>query len=433
MKNIISLIIISAFSLTSLKAQEAPAPPQKEAIALVGATAHLGNGEVIENAAIGFADGKITYVGSADKLSSDFKTIDVQGKDVYPGLIAANTAIGLAEIGAVRATRDYYEVGSINPNVRSQIAFNTDSRVIPTIRSNGVLLVESAPQGGRVPGTSSLMHLDGWNYEDATYKVDIGIHLNWPSMSWRKGWWAEPGGIEMNKEYLKQIDEIEALFAEAKGYQQAPSKSNLKLEAMKGLFDNSQKLFVHVGGAKETIDAIKFAQKYGLKMVVVGGRDAWMITDLLKENDIAVILNRVHNLPAHSDDDTDQAFKTPLLLKEAGIKYCITVGSGWDGFWDQRNLPFHAGTAVTYGLTKEEALMAITSNAADILGVGDQTGTLEVGKDANIIVSKGDLLDMRTNHIDYAFIQGRQVDLDNKQKALYRKFMNKYGLEIKQH
>ena len=158
-----------------------------------------------------------------------------------------------------------------------------------------------------------------------------------------------------------------------------------------------------------------------------------MATDILKENNVAIVINKTHALPSRSHEDVDLPYKLPKILQDAGILYCITVGSGWDGFWDQRNISFEAGTAAAYGLTKEEALMSITSNAAKILGIDETVGTLEKGKDATLIVSKGDVLDMRTNHMEQAFIRGRSVDLDNKQKKLYRKFMNKYDKEIKQH
>lgn len=413
-----------------------PGKQQSNITALTGGVAHIGNGEVIANSIIVFQDGKITNIGDASVVKVDgenAEVIDVQGKHIYPGFIAANTAMGLAEIGAVRATRDYEEVGLLNPNVRAIIAYNTDSRVIPTVRSNGVLLAQIVPQGNAIAGQSSVVSLDAWNWEDAAYKMDEGIHVDWPHMFTSKGWWAEPGGIEVNKKYKKHLSQIADLLLEAKAYCQndAPESTNLKLSAMCGLFDGSKKMYIHVNFIKEIIDAVNLCKKHGIKMVVVGGRDAWMATDILKENDVAVVLNRVHRLPGRADEDTDIAFRTPKLLQDAGIDFCITVGSGWDGFWDQRNLPFHAGTAVAYGLTKEEALMAITANPAKILGIDKTVGTLEKGKDATLLVSSGDVLDMRSSRIEHAFLQGRKVDLDNKQKALYRKFMAKYGLEAK--
>ncbi|MEZ4884778.1 MAG: amidohydrolase family protein [Chitinophagales bacterium] len=426
------------FTATCLVAQDnsvpTPAKAQSQTIVLTGGTAHVGDENVINNSIIIFENGKITMVADMTMVKIDLtdKTvIDISGKHVYPGFVAASTAMGLMEIAAVRATNDDEEIGTLNPNVRSIISYNTDSRVIPTVRSNGVLIAQVRPKGGRISGTSSIVQLDAWNWEDAAYKLDDGIHLSWPHLYTFKGWWAEPGGIEKNEKYGEQITDIEDLFDQAKAYCQSEDhdEKNLKLTAMCGLFDGSKKLFVHVNMIKEIIEAVNFSKKYGVKMVIVGGEDAWMATDVLKNNNIPVVLKRTQSLPNRADEDIDLPFKLPKLLQDAGVLYCITIGDGSDAFWDQRNLPFHAGQAVANGLTQEQALAAITSNPAKILNIADKTGTLETGKDANIIVSSGDVLDMRTSNIEHAFIQGRAIDLDNKQKALYRKYMEKYGLE----
>lgn len=402
-----------------------PGPTQSQAIALVGGTVHIGNGEVLENATVRFDNGKLTAVDQNQyKFDELVKVIDVSGKHIYPGMIAPNTELGLNEINAVRATRDYDEVGAMIPNVRSIVAYNTDSRVIPTIRSNGILLAEISPRGGVISGSSTIAQLDAWNWEDAAYHMDGAIHMNWPSLYSWKGWWAEPGGIEKNEKYAERVDEIMNFFAEAAAYHAKikPEVTNLKFEAMKGLFDKQKKLLVHANGAREMMAAIELKKQYGLDMVFVGGRDSWMVTDQLKEHNIAVILRPTHSLPSRPEDDIDLPFKTPYLLQQAGINYCLSL----PGAWEQRNLPFVAGNAVAYGLTQEEALAAITSNTAKIFGIDDKTGTLEIGKDANIIVSTGDVLDMRTSNIEYAFIQGREINLDNKQKQLYQKFSDKY-------
>ncbi len=429
-----SLLFATIFVVAQTNSVPTPAKKQTQTTILKGGTAHIGNGEVIENSTIVFEDGKITTVTDAAMLKIDptgKNIIDITGKHVYPGFVAASTAMGLMEITAVRATRDDYEIGSLNPSVRSIISFNTDSRVIPTVRSNGVLIAQIRPKGGRVPGTSSVVQLDAWNWEDAAYKMDDGVHLVWPRMYSFRGWWEEPGRVEKNEKYAEEVTEVKDLFNEAKAYCESGnhSEKNLKLSAMCGLFDGSQQLFIHVNMIKEIIEAVNFSKKYGVKMVIVGGDDAWMATDILKNNNIPVIVKRTQTLPSRSDEDIDLPFKLPKLLQDAGVLYCITIGDDSDAFWDQRNLPFHAGQAVPNGLTKEQAIAAITSSPAKILNIADQTGTLEEGKDANIIVSTGDVLDMRSSNIEHAFIQGRAIDLDNKQKALYRKFMDKYDLE----
>jgi hypothetical protein len=424
------LYILFILATTHLLAQPPiPAKPQAKAIALVGGMAHLGNGQVIGNAVILFENGKITEVreaASANFDQSKADIIDISGKHVYPGLIAPNSIIGLEEIQAVRSTRDYVETGGINPNVRSLIAYNTDSELIPTTRSNGVLLAQVVPQGGIIAGTSSIMQLDAWNWEDAAYRKDDGIHVNWPVM-FTQGNFFEPSPIKKNENRGKILDELSRTFKDAQGYAQIknPSPVNLKLESMRGLYDGSKTLFIHVDYSKSIIEAVQFAKNNGVKkMVIVGGDDAWMVTDFLKENNVAVLLNALHRLPTRIEEDVDMPFKQPSILKNAGI----LVGLTYEGQpMQSRNLPFMAGQAAGHGLTKEEALMMVTANTAKILGIDAKTGTIEVGKEANLVVSSGDLLDMRTNNVEYAFIQGRQIVLDDKHKRLYKRFSAKYA------
>jgi len=428
MKNIISVFTFSIFFAITATSQQTPAPAQSQPIMITGATAHLGNGEVIENSIIGFENGKITVVGKADASmdnSKNWKKIDATGKHIYPGLIAANSQIGLIEIGAVRATRDADEVGSVNPNLRSIIAYNTDSKVTPTVRSNGVLIAQVVPTGGSFSGTSSVVELDGWNWEDAAYKLDDGVHLNWPSMmtwtGWREG---NPRRIK-NKKYQEQLSEIKQFLAEAQAYCQQSSveETNLKLTAMCGLFDQSSKLFIHVDDAEGITTVIPFKKEYGIEIVIVGGRDSYRAADLLATHNIPVILYHTQSLPYHHDDDVDQPFKTPKMLHDAGVLFAI----GGEGYWQQRNLPFQAGQAVGFGLPKEAAIQAMTESTATILGIDKTVGTLEEGKDATLIISTGDVMDMRTSNIEKAFIRGKDISMDNKQKALYRKFKEKYN------
>jgi len=428
-KLIIHSIIVILF-MGKLIAQQTPAPGQKKPVILIGGTAHLGNGGIIKNAIIGFEKGKIYIIGDASSIqinNKEAEVINIQGKQVYPGLIAPNTHIGLAEIDQVSATKDFDELGLFNPNIRSIIAYNTDSRVTPTIRSNGVLLAQVAPKGGRISGTSSIVELDGWNWEDAAYKMDEGIYMNWPNLFTRGGWWGEPEPTRQNKKWENQVQAINDFFNVARAYSEKliHKNKNIKFEAMRGLFNKSKTLYIRANHARIIISAVNFIKKYNLRGVIVGARDSWKVIDILKENDIPVIYSSVHSLPASDDADIDQPFKTPYLLEQAGVTYCISM----DGSWGQRNLMFTTGTAISYGLDREKALAAVTGNTAKILGIADRVGTLEKGKDATLIISTGDLFDMRTSNIELAFIRGKKIDLDNKQKALYRKFSQKYNLE----
>ncbi len=390
--------------------------------------AHLGTGDVIENSIITIIDGKIAVVADARTVRMDLSGYDqiaLEGKHIYPGLILPNTIMGLVEVSAVRATVDYNELAGINPNVRSIIAYNAESELIPTTRSNGILLAQVTPQGGTISGTSSIVQFDAWNWEDAAYKTDDGIHLNWPNMFSRSGWWAEPGETKKNENYEERIKAMDLFFSEAKAYaaMENPAVANLKLEAMRGLFDGGKGLFIHANYGKEIIASIKFAKEHGVnKVVIVGGEDALMALDFLKENQVSVILSDLHRLPNRPEEDVDLPYKLASILHKEGV----LVALGYEGVSNARNLPFFAGTAARAGLTKEEALMTVTSNTAKILGIDDRTGTLEQGKDANIIVSTGDVLDMRTNNIEIAFIQGNLLSLDDKHKALYQKYKDKY-------
>lgn len=410
--------------------QQTPAKPQSESILILNATAHLGNGTVIENSAIGFENGKITLVGDATRIRIDKslykQVITASGKHVYPGIIAPNTQIGMSEIDAVRATRDKREVGTYNPNIRAIVAYNTDSRVTPTIRSNGVLLAQITPQGGRMPGQTSVVQLDAWNWEDAAYKTDGGIKMHWPSNFKYSGWWAAPGPTTQNDKYQERVNEFRTYFEEARAYTKSnPASKNLKFEAMRDLFSKEKTLYLAVSNALGIMDAIKFSEDFGVKIVIVGGQDTWMYAELLKEKNIPVILSNTQRLPNRLDADIDQPFKTPKVLQDAGVLFCFSMGGGWE----QRSLPFQAGQAVSYGLEYEDAIESLTLNTAKILGIEATTGSIEKGKDATLFISEGDVLDMRTSKVETAFIQGRMIDLDNKQKALYRKFKEKYESE----
>lgn len=430
-KNIRYIIIFCIVICTQNVFAQRPAQDQVKSVLLTNATVHVGNGKILYNAYVGFKNGVITSVGEGNLPTGFDEIINLEGKHVYPGIIAPNTTLGLREIDAVRATLDYAEVGNYNPNVRTQIAYNTDSKISPTLRFNGVLLAQITPRGGVISGTSSIMELDGWNWEDATLKADDGIHLNWPRMYKNSGWWAEPAPSEKNNEQEKAVREIKLFFREAKAYAELKkiNEKNLKFEAMKGLFDGSKRLYVSANTAKEILEVIHFKKEFDIPhMVIVGGADAWLITDALRENNIPVILNRVHSLPERTDDPIDLPFKLPYLLQKAGVLYCLN----YDGDMEVmgiRNLPFNAGTAAAYGLSKEEALSAITLNTAKILGIDNLVGSIETGKHATLFVSTGDALDMRTNNLEYAFIRGKKIDLDNHQKQLYEKYKQKYGIK----
>ena len=411
-----------------------PSKPQKKAVTIVGANIHTGAGTVIENGYISFENGKITGMGKADGIdlnTNNSTIINAKGKHVYPGFIATNTSIGLVEVQmGAKGTDDQQDVGLINPHIRSIIAYNTDSKVIPTLRSNGILMAEPTPAGGLVSGQSSIVVLDGWNWEDAAYKKDIGIHINWPVLRSRGGSFGQgaTGPASDPKEaQLKQIGDLENYFIEAKAYSELakPAEFNSRFDAMKGLFNGRKKLFVHVNGSKDIIMAVQLAKKFGINAVIVGGTESYLVTDFLRDQQVPVIIVETQTLPDRSEDDVYLPYKLPKLLQDGGVLYALTG----TGYWRQRNLPFEAGTAVAYGLTKEQALSMISLNPAKILGIDKTSGSLEKGKDATLFISGGDALDMLGNKVEAAFIQGRTINLDNLHKQLYKRYSEKYELK----
>ena len=430
------LFILTGLISLATFSQQTPAPTQTRSILILGGIAHLGTGDAIEDAAIGFRDGKIDFVGrtfQADKSKYD-EIINASGKQIYPGFIVTNTTLGLQEIGAVRATQDQYEVGTFRPNVRAIIAFNTDSEITPTVRSNGVLMGQITPRNGVISGASGVVQFDGWNWEDASIKMVDGIHLNWPSTHHKH---SVDGKIDIRKRktYDQQKHEIDRYFAEARAYAQAhpePSASvmDVRHEAMRGIFDGSLALYCHASDVRAITEAVHFKREMGIKrLVIVGGYDAYLVGDILRENNVGVILTSVHRLPRFKEEDIDLPYRLPKLLSDEGVLFALQVDARMTEM-NTRNLPFYGGTARKYGLTEEQAIMALTRNPARLLGIDDVCGTIERGKDATLFISEGDALDIRTNYLTHAFIQGRTIDLDNRQRELYRKFQTKYGAEL---
>jgi len=432
-KIFLNLLIILTCNVLFAQDDVYPAKKQSAPIFIKNGMVHVGNGQVLTNTSIEIKEGKITAIGNNIAPASNALTVDATGKHVYPGLILSNSTLGLVEIPTVRATIDATEIGDYNPSVRSLVAYNTDSRVINTLKTTGITLANVVPQGGRISGSSSIVQLDAWNWEDAAYVSDNGIHMNMPALYARPNRYAAFAGAPSQqgdpvKKGLEEVEEIKQFFRDAKAYAGLASheKTNLKFTAVQRLFTKKQKLYIHCDVVREILAAIDFKKEFGFEVVLVGASESYQVADLLKQHSIPVILNQMHSLPTLEDDGVDQPYKIPYQLQKAGVLFAI---NDEDGQHRGKNLPFNAGTAVAYGLTKEEALSAITLNAAKILGIDAKTGSIEVGKDANIVVSDGDILDMRSNKISSLLIQGRMVDLSDKHKQLYERYKSKYGIE----
>jgi len=425
-KHVLTGCILAIAMVFTGQAQQTPAPKQSQPISIVGATAHIGNTEVIENSVVVFEDGKITYVGT-DKSQAKGQEIDANGKHVYPGFIAPNATLGLVEIDAVAATDDEDELGKMLPHVRSLIAYNAESKIVESMRPNGVLMGQITPQGGRISGTSSVVQFDAWNWEDAVIKENDAIHMNWPRGFSRSGNWSDADRVwEKNKDYNSEIDEVIAYFNNANAYVPGSKDTDLEFEAMAGLFDGSKALFIHVEGEKEIRDVISFKTKMNLdRVTIVGGYHAHKVAKDLAANNVSVLVQRTHLNPNFEDDDYDLPYKLPKLLSDAGVLVALE-GSGRMERMNSRNLPFYAGTAAAFGVDKEMAVQMITLNTAKILGMEDRIGSLEAGKEATLFISEGDALDMKGNILSKVYIQGRDVSLETHQTELYDRYSNKY-------
>lgn len=400
---------------------------------ITNVTAHIGNGTSIANAAIAInAEGKIDFVAPmTDPRVNPAKfaeLVNALGQHAYPGFIATNTQLGLVEVEAVRATLDFNEVGTYNPHIRAAIAYNTDSDIIPTLRSNGVLMAQIAPTGGIIMGKSAVVGLgsEPQNWEEAVYRMETGIHLSWPRRFQYSGWWAEPGDTKKSDKYNEGVDAIRQYFQAARAYsqQEKTSPKNLAFEAMRPVLNREQKVFIHVDDMQSILEAVSFGEAEKLDIVIVGGRDAWRVAEFLALRQVPVILQQVQSLPSKDDEDYDQPYKSASILAEKGVLFCLSM----DGSWQQRNLMFQAGQAVAFGLDSEKAVAAITLNAARILGIDKTTGSLEAGKDATLILSAGDVLDIRTSIVGKAYLKGKEQNLSDKQKVLFQQYLDKFKL-----
>jgi imidazolonepropionase-like amidohydrolase len=410
----VSIFVAALLAAGAVSASDQiPAPPQKQPIALVGGAIHTVSGQVIEKGVILFDKGKIVDMGTAVAVPSNALRVDVTGKHVYPALIETNSQIGLVEINSVRGTVDLQETGTINPNVRAETGVNPDSERIPVTRSNGIALAVIRPEGGIIAGMAACIMLDGWTWEAMTLKAPVAMMLSWPGAREQRG-------------------ELERAFRDSRAYKTAREaarkkagkqpKTDLRWEAMIPVLDGRVPVWVWVSGARGIEEAVEWADREKVRIVIAGSAEAPRVADLLKRRNIPVIVTPVLRLPNRPEADYDEPFTLPAELYRAGVRFCIGGGSPEGG---ERNLPYHAAMAAAFGLPKDEALCAVTQYAAEITGIGDRAGTLEKGKDATLMVTTGDPLEVVTT-VERLYIQGRETDLSDKQKILYRKYREKY-------
>ena len=422
----ITVALVFCMSLPVLANTQVPGAPQEAPVLLRGGNLFTVSDGILEETDLLFANGRIEKIGKDLKAPAGAQVIDVSGQNVYPGLIALGTSVGLVEIGAVRATRDQSEAGDVTPEVTAHTAFNYDSEILPTLISNGVTMVQSVPSGGLIFGRGFVTYLDGWTKEDAGVQLIDGLHMSWPRASIIRAWWMRQSEEDQRKQMRERRETIRRVFDEARAYDQRRDVAeggviDARWEAMRPLFSREQPLWISANDGRQIEEAVAFAAEQDLDLIIVGGNEAWRVAELLKSRDIPVVLQQMHSTPVREDDDYDLPYKQPSLLAKSGVRFAIAKMSSWD----VRNLPFQAGQAAAFGLSSPAALRAITLTPAELLGIDNRVGSLEVGKEATLIVSEGDVMDYLGHRVTRVWISGREISLDDRHKQLRDKYRTK--------
>ncbi len=406
-----------------------------ETILLKDAIVHTISGPTLSPGNVLIENGKITQVTTNNDFTAD-KVVSLEGLHLYPGLIALNTSLGLNEIGGVRATRDIDEVGEFDPDVRSWVAVNPDSELLPVARANGVTHIEPTPQGGVIAGQSGLVVLDGWTTEQMAWKKPVALHVYWPNMDLDttpkekfkdKAKWKSLE--DQAKERQKKLKELDDYFADAAAYASARKAStndtalNPSWEAMIPYVRGELPIMIHADEFRAIKAALKWADGKNYKIILAGARDAWMesIPGLLKSNNIPVIYDNVYTQPSRDTESYDSHFRAPEILRKGGVKVAFSVGNSTSDSALIKNLPYTAAQAVPFGLSAEEAVKGITLYPAQILGVADRIGSIEPGKDATLFASDGEILDIRVN-VRHVWIAGKELSITSRHTRLYEKY-----------
>ncbi|MDA0802216.1 MAG: amidohydrolase family protein [Planctomycetota bacterium] len=411
------------------------APSQSKAMAITHVTVHpMTAGEpTITDGFILFNDGKIVAVGPMANMpnAESVDILEATGLHVYPGLVAIGSPMGLIEVDQVRSTDDRRELGRWHPETIAAVAVNPDSELIPVSRANGILTSISFPDGGVICGHASALRMDGWTTEDLTIEPRAGLVIKWPATEplMRRGFRNRGAQADRSAETVKQIDQF---FDEAKAWAAARAANpttaiDLRYDRVQAVLGGTEPVFIDASSAGQIESAVLWASKRGFKAVIIGGSGAEEVAELLTRHDVPVVIRGTLSLPRLPDDPYDSPFSLPARLRDAGVRYCIAPADeslGGDASND-RWLPHNAGVAVAYGLTPDQAMAAITRDAAAIMGLGDTLGTLEAGKSATIILTDGSPLDIRSR-VGAAWIDGRKIELTNNQDLLEERYREKY-------
>jgi len=398
-----------------------------ETLLLRGATVHTVAKGTLTPGDVLVRDGKIAAVAARIDQTAD-RTVDLAGLHLFPGLISAATDLGLVEIGGVRATVDSRETGDFTPEVESWLAVNPDSELIPVARANGLTHFVPVPQGKLITGTSGLLSTQGWTTEEMLVRRRTAMHLSWPDHSL-----TVPGPYvpkkpkplnEQARERREKVRSIEQFFADAEAWQKRPAGSPVVpvWEAMGPVLSGEIPLMINVGGQREIRAALKWSESHPhLRIVLVGGRDAWMFAEELARRKIAVIYSEMFTLPPLASDAYDVQFRAPGILHQAGVTVAISTGLGRMDAANQRNLPYDAAQAAAFGLPADAALAAVTLIPAQLHGVADRLGSIEPGKDATFFAATGDILDIRSV-VKQLWISGAEQSLESRHTRLSERY-----------
>lgn len=405
--------------------------PEFGKFAITNATIHTVTNGVIENGVVLIDGKKISFVGKNARIKADYKQINAAGKHIYPGLMDSGTMLGLQEIGAVSVTNDQAELGSFNPHIRAFTAINPSSVSIPVTRVNGITHVISLPVSGRISGKAALVDLYGYSPDSMAVRGNAALHLNWPS-SYKRAWRDDRSPEEVKKDYEKKVKELNNYWKKAEFYNRMMAKyendpnnkvkpnKDEDMDAMREIVTGKVPVIISVDREKDILNAIRWAEEHeDVNVILAGVEEGWRVAEEIANAGLPCLVATLYT-PARDYDNYQRPYQNPGLLHEAGVKVAIATGETEN----VRNAPYHAGYAAVYGLGKEEALKAVTINPAEIFGVSDKLGSIEVGKQANLIITDGDPFEPLTT-IEQVFIRGYMIPMESRHTQLYEEYLNR--------
>ncbi|GIV26443.1 MAG: amidohydrolase [Bacteroidia bacterium] len=402
----------------------------QSSILIKNVTIHNGKGDKPFIANVLIKNQFIAKIQNSPITEKTDTIIDGTNLHLFPALISCNNILGLQEAEAIRPTSDYADIGDLNPHLRTLTSYNTDSKILPTVFSNGILYTQCTPRGGYIAGTSSVVKTKAWNWEDAVV-IEDGIHIYIPSEYIQKGWWAEPDKTDKNEIFQQNFSKLKQFLQQSKEYYISKDTStfNPRYESMRAIWNGTKNCYLHAQKGKDLLNAIQLAQEFQIpKVVLVGCKEIYKVIDIVKKYQYPIILSRINDLPSNTDDPIKINFELTSMLEKNGILYTISMEGDMEAM-QSRNLPFVAGMSIPYGLTHEQALQCITLNAAKILGIDKQLGSIEEGKIASLILSKGNILDPVTHQIVSIILEGKIYSDKNFQNQLYERYLEKYHLK----